>query len=74
MKADDNSLRILHGLMGLNGEAGEAIDIFKKHLFQGHALDREHLAKELGDVIWYLTLDCGRTWIFVGKGDADESR
>lgn len=48
MKADDNSLRILHGLMGLNGEAGEAIDIFKKHLFQGHALDREHLAKELG--------------------------
>lgn len=40
MKADDNSLRILHGLMGLNGEAGEAIDIFKKHLFQGHALEK----------------------------------
>lgn len=56
MKADDNSLRILHGLMGLNGEAGEAIDVFKKHLFQGHALDREHLAKELGDVMWYLAL------------------
>lgn len=27
---------LLNGLMGLNGEAGEAIDILKKHLFQGH--------------------------------------
>lgn len=41
---------ILNGLMGLNGEAGECIDILKKHLFQGHDLDREHMAKELGDV------------------------
>ena len=48
--------RLLNGLMGLNGEAGEAIDIFKKYLFQGHALNREHLAKELGDVAWYLAL------------------
>ena len=45
-----------NGLMGLNGEAGEAIDILKKHLFQGHPLDREHLAKELGDVAWYLAV------------------
>lgn len=44
------------GLMGLNGEAGEAIDILKKHLFQGHSLDVEHLAKELGDVAWYLAI------------------
>ena len=46
--------RILNGLMGLNGEAGECIDILKKHLFQGHDLDREHMAKELGaDAIGY---------------------
>ena len=44
--------RILNGLMGLNGEAGECIDILKKHLFQGHDLDREHLAMLLG--IWRL--------------------
>lgn len=48
--------RILNGLMGLNGEAGECIDILKKHLFQGHELDNEHLAKELGDVAWYLAV------------------
>ena len=28
----------------------------KKHLFQGHELDREHIAKELGDISWYLAL------------------
>ena len=48
--------RLVNGLMGLNGEAGEAIDILKKHLFQGHKMDREHLAKELGDVAWYLAV------------------
>ena len=40
--------------MGLCGESGEAIDIVKKWLAQGHELDREHLAKELGDIAWYL--------------------
>lgn len=45
-----------NGVMGLCGEAGECIDIVKKHLFQGHELDKEHLAKELGDVAWYLAV------------------
>lgn len=48
--------QLANGLMGLNGEAGESIDILKKHLFQGHALDIQHLAKELGDVAWYLAV------------------
>lgn len=54
--ADNSYPRILNGLMGLNGEAGEAIDILKKHLFQGHDLNKEHIAKELGDVAWYLAV------------------
>ena len=37
-------------------ENGQAIDILKKQLFQGHPLDCEHLAKELGDVAWYLAV------------------
>lgn len=45
---------LINGVMGLCGEAGEAIDIVKKHLAQGHALDRDGLIRELGDVAWYL--------------------
>ena len=45
---------LINGVMGLCGESGEAIDIVKRHLAQGHELDREHLIKELGDVAWYL--------------------
>ena len=45
---------LLNGVMGLCGESGEAIDIVKKWLAQGHELDREHLARELGDIAWYL--------------------
>lgn len=51
-----NNPRLLQGLMGLNGEAGECIDILKKHLCQGHWFDKMHLAKELGDVAWYLAI------------------
>ena len=40
---------LINSVMGLCGESGEAIDIVKKWLAQGHPLDREHLAKELGD-------------------------
>ena len=41
-------------IVGLCGESGEAIDLVKKHLFQGHELDREAMATELGDIAWYL--------------------
>ena len=45
---------LINSVMGLCGESGEAIDIVKKWLMQGHELDKEHLIKELGDVAWYL--------------------
>ncbi len=45
---------LINSVMGLCGESGEAIDIVKKWLAHGHELDREHLAKELGDIAWYL--------------------
>jgi NTP pyrophosphatase (non-canonical NTP hydrolase) len=45
---------LINGVMGLCGESGEAIDIVKKWLAQGHELDKDHLAKELGDIAWYL--------------------
>lgn len=48
--------QLLNGVMGLAGESGEAVDLVKKHVFHEHDLDREHLAKELGDVAWYLAV------------------
>ena len=45
---------LINGVMGLCGESGEVIDIVKKHISQGHELDREKIIKELGDVAWYI--------------------
>ena len=45
---------LINSVMGLCGESREAIDIVKKWLAQGHELDKEHLAKDLGDIAWYL--------------------
>ena len=45
---------ILNGVMGLCGEAGECIDIVKKHIFQGHELDRAKLIDEVSDCLWYI--------------------
>ncbi len=39
--------------LGLCGEAGEAGELVKKHVFHGHELDRVKVTKELGDVLWY---------------------
>ena len=51
--ASDEML-LIEGVMGMNGEAGEAVDLVKKMLFQGHDLNKQHVAKELGDVMWYV--------------------
>lgn len=49
-------LMLLNGALGLGGESGEVEDIVKKFIFQGHPLDKAHIAKELGDVAWYLAV------------------
>ena len=47
---------LLNAALGLCGESGEVADLVKKHCFQGHGLDFEHIAKELGDIAWYLAV------------------
>lgn len=47
---------LLNSALGLCGESGEVADIVKKFRFQGHDLDFEHIAKELGDIAWYLAV------------------
>lgn len=52
----DEKSMLLNGVMGLAGESGECVDMMKKHLFQSHELDKDHIAKELGDVAWYIAI------------------
>ncbi len=49
-----SSANLTMAALGLTGEAGEAADIVKKTVFHGHPLDRDKLAKEVGDVLWYV--------------------
>jgi NTP pyrophosphatase (non-canonical NTP hydrolase) len=44
----------LNYVLGVNGEAGEIADMIKKNVFHGHMLKVDDLAKEIGDVLWYL--------------------
>jgi NTP pyrophosphatase (non-canonical NTP hydrolase) len=46
--------------LGLAGEAGEVIELIKKHLYHGKELDKDALIKELGDVMWYVAAICSQ--------------
>ncbi|MFO8037291.1 MAG: nucleoside triphosphate pyrophosphohydrolase family protein [Anaerolineales bacterium] len=50
----DGEQRMMVSALGLAGEAGEFANLIKKMTAHGHPLDREALADELGDVLWYL--------------------
>lgn len=45
--------RMLDALFGLCGEAGEVMDAYKKHRFQGHDEYKDKMIEELGDNFWY---------------------
>ena len=45
--------KLLNGILGVTGEAGECSDYFKKCRYQGHTWDAAHMAEEIGDVLWY---------------------
>lgn len=51
----DYLLNVIYAAMGMCGEAGEASELVKKYAYHGHAIDTEHLARELGDVLWYVS-------------------
>jgi len=40
--------------LGLAGEAGEVVELIKKHAFHGKPLDLDALRGECGDLAWYL--------------------
>jgi len=55
---DTLASKLTLGALGLAGETGEVVDLIKKHVFQGHVLDREQLLDELGDLLWYFPFLC----------------
>jgi NTP pyrophosphatase (non-canonical NTP hydrolase) len=53
-KVASRTERLTEGALGLGGETGEVVDHIKKHRYQGHDLNIDHLKGELGDVLWYV--------------------
>jgi len=48
--------RLQHAAMGLATEAGEFVDMIKKHIYYGKALDVVNAKEELSDCSWYIAL------------------
>ena len=60
-KAKCNIARLDTAASGMSAEAGEFMEIVKKLKFQGKPYDeanKEHLTKELGDIMWYVAQAC----------------
>ena len=51
-----NVERLLDATAGLAEEAGEVLGHVRKHVMQGRVLDKEALAKELGDALWCIAI------------------
>ena len=69
--------KIFNGCMGLNGEAGECIELLKKCMFQGHELDMVKLLDEASDCLWYvaeLATGLGVTLDDVARHNIDKLR
>jgi NTP pyrophosphatase (non-canonical NTP hydrolase) len=49
---------ILNACLGLSGEVGEFNDLIKKAIFHEKPIDIQHAKKELGDILWYVSLMC----------------
>ena len=54
----DKKDQLTNMVIGIMGESGEVADIVKKSLYQGHKLDRENIAEEIGDIMFYIVNLC----------------
>lgn len=50
------TVHLLHATMGISTEAGELLDVMKKHLAYGRSIDKVNIAEEVGDVLWYVAI------------------
>lgn len=60
LSTGDEFKDLLHWVLGLNGEAGEVAEKLKKIVRDKNSVvtdeDKREMAKELGDVLWYLAV------------------
>lgn len=69
---EEYKLNLSNYSMGLAGEAGEVVDLLKKHLHHGHELNRQALIGEVGDVLHYAAGLCSMLGIdFGGVGTSN---
>lgn len=54
----DPEIMLVWNALGLTDEAGEVAGAIKKGVLHQHGLDRDKVAKELGDVCWYIAALC----------------
>lgn len=63
----DRDIMLVWNAIGLAGEAGEVAEHIKKGVFHRHVVDRDKLAKELGDVLWYVAALCTKLGLDMGE-------
>ena len=60
LTTDDKFKDLLHWVLGINGESGEIAEKVKKIIRDKNGkvseADKQDLAKEIGDVLWYLAV------------------
>lgn len=64
---DKTRSMLMNAALGMAGESGEVADIVKKHTFQGHDLDVNHVAEEIGDVLWYVAIGAEAIGLSLGE-------
>ena len=79
LTSDDEFKDLLHWVLGINGESGEIAEKVKKIIRDKggkvSAEDKKELAKEIGDVLWYLAVfaeDLGMSLDDIAKANLDK--
>lgn len=57
-KCETSLLDDLHMILGMQTEAAEIADAYKKHIAYGKDLDLVNVKEEIGDILWYISNLC----------------